>query len=137
MRFITHEDGFEVTAKNEIHGKIVVPKNTLEFPQVDSVAEFETFAGGPEKAVDLINDLLYSRSKNGALAIVRNAAADAKIDDIIKKAQDYSKSYDPSAERVSKAAIIEGVDRLRGMKDQLKGMSSEELLALFSDTLKI
>ncbi len=139
MRFITHDEDFEVTAKNEVHGKIVVKAGTLEFPQVDSSAEFIEKAGGEEKAVELMNDILYSRSKNGALAIVRNIAKDGTIAEGISKAQLYSKSYDPSAERVSKAAVLEGVDSLRALKasGELAGKSQEELLALLTATLKI
>lgn len=135
MRFISHDEGYEVTTKN--HGKIVVKENTLEFPQVDTTAEFTEFCGGEEKAVELINDLLYSRSKNGALAIVRNAAADQTPADAVSRAQQYSKGYNPAQERVSKAAVLEGVDKLRSMKDELKGLSQEELLALLESTLKI
>ena len=136
MRFITHEeDAFEVSTKN--HNKVVVAAGTLEFPQVDSTPEFVEFCGGEEKAVELINDLLYSRSKNGALAIVRNAAADQSVTDTIERAKNYSKSYNPAQERVSKAAVLEGVDKLRGMKDELRSMNQDELLALLESTLKI
>jgi hypothetical protein len=136
MRFVTHEeDGFEVSTKN--HNKVIVPAKTLEFPQVDSTSEFTEFCGGEEKAVELINDLLYSRSKNGALAIVRNAPADQTVADAIARAQQYSKGYNPAQERVSKAAVLEGVDKLRTMKDDLKSMSQEDLLALLESTLKI
>lgn len=135
MKYITHEDAYEVTTKN--HGKQTVPPNTLEFPQVDSVPEFIEFSGGEEKALTLINDLLYSRSKNGALALVRNLAGDQKIEDGIAKAARYSKDYNPAQERVSKQAVLDGVDKLREMKDQLTGMTREDLLALLESTLKI
>lgn len=135
MKFITHEDAYEVTTKN--FAKQTVPPNTLEFPQVDSVPEFIEFSGGEEKALTLINDLLYSRSKNGALALIRNLAADQKIEDGIKKAVDYAKNYNPAQERVSKQAVLDGVDKLRGMKDQLGSLSHDELMALLADTLKL
>lgn len=135
MKFITHEDAYEVTTKN--HQKQTIPPGTLEFPQVDSVPEFIEFSGGEEKALTLINDLLYSRSKNGALALIRNLAADQKIEDGISKAAKYSKDYNPSTERVSKQAVLDGVDKLREMKDQLTGMSRDDLLALLESTLKI
>lgn len=135
MRFISHDEGYEVTTKN--HNKVVVEAKTLEFPQVDTTAEFTEFCGGEEKAVELINDLLYSRSKNGALAIVRNAPADQTVADAVARAQAYAKAYNPAQERVSKAAVLEGVDKLRSMKDDLKGMSQSDLLALLESTLKI
>ena len=135
MRFSTHEDAFEVTTKN--HGKVVVPANTLEFPQVDTLTEAVEYSGGEEKLVELFNDLVYSRSKNGSLALVRNAAADASVPDTIERAKQYAKSYNPAQERVSKAAVLEGVDKLRSMKDDLRGMSNEDLLALLESTLKI
>lgn len=135
MRFITHEDAYEVTTKN--HNKVVVKEGTLEFPQVDSIAEFTEFCGGDEKATELVNDLLYSRSKNGALAIVRNAPADQTIEDAVNRAAQYAKGYNPAQERVSKAATLDAVDKLRGMKDAMKEMSQEELLALLESTLKI
>lgn len=135
MRFITHEDAYEVTTKN--HNKVVVKEGTLEFPQVDSIAEFTEFCGGDEKATELVNDLLYSRSKNGALAIVRNAPADQTVEDAVNRAAQYAKGYNPAQERVSKAATLDAVDKLRGMKDAMKEMSQEELLALLESTLKI
>lgn len=135
MKFISHDEAYEVTTKN--HGKAIVPENTLEFPQVDSVAEFVEFCAGEEKATTLINDLLYSRSKNGALALVRNAASDTTIDAAIERALQYSKSYNPSQERVSKQAVLDGVAQLASMKDQLQGMSKDDILALLDKTLKL
>jgi arginine utilization protein RocB len=136
MKFITHEEGYEVTTKN--HGKITVPPKTLEFPQVENAQEAIQFAGGEEKLTELFNDLLYSRSKNGALALVRNVASDGKIEDAITRAAKYSKAYDPSQERTSKAELLEGVDKIRELgKDKLKEMSQEELLALLESTLKV
>lgn len=135
MKFITHEDPFEVTTKN--HGKIEIAKGTLEFPQVENSEEAREFFGGEEKFVDAINDLLYSRSKNNGLALVRNAAQDAKIDDAIIKAAEYTKAYNPAIERVSKAALLEGVDTLRQKKEEMRSMSQEELIALLEATLKI
>lgn len=135
MKFITHEEAYEITTKN--HGKVKVEPGTLEFPQVDSIEEFVEFAGGTEKAETLINDLLYSRSKNSALAIVRNLAADQTIADGIKRAADYSKSYNPSQERVSKQVILDGVSQLSAAKDQLQEMTKEEILALLEKTLRI
>ena len=135
MKFITHEEAYEVTTKN--HNKVTVPASTLEFPQIESVAEATDFAGGEEKLVALINDLLYARSKNGALALVRNAASDVTIESAIARAATYAKEYNPSQERVSKQAVLDGVDALRGMKDQLGSLSAEELLKLLESTLKI
>lgn len=135
MRFITHEEGYEVTTKN--HGKVTVNAGQLEFPQVDSVPEFVEFCGGEPKAIDLINDLLYSRSKNGALALVRNATSDSSPADAVKRAADYSKNYNPAQERFTKAAAAEAVDALREAKDKLKDMSQEEMLAFLSQTFKL
>ena len=135
MKFITHDDPFKLTSKN--HGEVEIAKGTLQFPQVETLAEAVEFFGGEEKLVDNLNDLLYSRPKAGALAIVRNAAADAKLDEVIAKAQDYSKSYNPAIERVSKAALLEGVDTLRQKKEEMRSMSQEELIALLESTLKI
>lgn len=135
MKFITHDDNYEVTTKN--HGKVVVEKGTLEFPQVDSTTEFVEFAGSEEKATSLINDLLYSRSKNGALALVRNAAADKDINEAIQSAATYSKEYNPAQERVSKQAVLDGVSQLASMKEQLASMSQADILALLEKTLKI
>lgn len=136
MKFITHDEAYEVTTKN--HGKVTVAPKTLEFPQVDSIEEATTFCGGAEKLTELVNDILYGRSKNGALALVRNAATDAVIADAITRAAKYSKSYDPSQERVGKQALLEGVDKIRELgKDKLKEMSQEELLALLESNLKL
>lgn len=136
MKFITHEEGYEVSTKN--HEKVTVPPKTLEFPQVESIEEFTSFCGGAEKATELVNDLLYSRSKNGALALVRNATKDSTVEDAIKRAAAYSKGYDPSQERVSKADVLEGVDKIRELgKDKLREMSQEELLELLTSSLKI
>ncbi len=135
MKFISHEDAYEVTTKN--HNKVTVPANTLEFPQVEQFSEIVEFCGGEEKAVDLFNDLIYGRSKNGALAIVRNAAADTTTEDAIKRAADYAKTYNPAAERVSKQAILDGVSALAAMKEQLAGMSAEEIMAQLEKTLRI
>ena len=136
MRFISHEDAYEVTTKN--HAKVVVDAQTLEFPQVDTLVEATEFAGGEDKLLSLINDMLYSRSKNGALALVRNAATDVTPPEAIKKAAAYSKGYNPSQERVSKQAVLDGVDQIRAIgKEQLAGMDQAALLALIERTLKI
>ena len=133
--FITHEDDYEVTTKN--HGKVTVPAGTLEFPQVADIANAIIFSGGEDKLVALFNDTVYARSKNGALALVRNAAADAVIDETIQRAAQYAKTYNPAAERVSKQAVLDGVAQLSAMKDQLSGMSQEQLLELLNKTLKL
>lgn len=136
MRFITHEDAYEVTTKN--HGKVVVNAGTLEFPQVDSVAEFVEFCAGEEKAVTLINDLLYGRSKNGALAVVRNAASDSTPVDAVTKAAAFSKGYNPSQERTSKKDLLDNVDKIRELgKEKLQGMTQEELVALLESSFKL
>lgn len=135
MRFITHDEAYEVTTKN--HGKVVVKEGTLEFPQVDSIAEFVEFCAGEEKAVTLVNDLLYSRSKNGALALVRNAASDSNGTEAVSRAATYSKGYNPAQERVSKAAQLEGLTNLIAAKDKLKDMSQAEIIAFLEATLKI
>ena len=136
MKFITHaDDAYEVTTKN--HAKVTIPKGTLEFPQVESVEEAVEFAGGTEKLVEQYNDLLYSRSKNGALALVRNAAADTTPEAAIARAQKYAKEYNPSQERVSKQAVLDGVDALKAMKEQLAGMTVEEIMKQLESTLKI
>lgn len=136
MKFITHEDAYEVSTKN--HNKVTIPAKTLEFPQIESLEEGITFCGGEEKAVDLLNDVFYSRAKNGALALVRNAASDAKMPEVIEKATRYSKTYDPSQERVGKAVLLEGVDKIRELgKEGLAKLSQEELLAMLESNFKL
>lgn len=137
MKFIGHEDPFKITTKN--YGEVEIPKETLKFPQVESVEEAVEFFGGPEKLVDGLNDLLYSRAKNGALALVRNAskADGATIEDAFKRAVDYAEKYNPSIERVSKQQLLEGVDILRSKKEELAAMSHEEIVKLLEQTLKI
>lgn len=135
MKFFKNEDAFEVTTKN--HGKVTVDAGKLEFPQVESSAEAIEFAGGEEKLVEQYNDLLYSRSKNGALALIRNAASDVTPDSAVERAIAYAKAYNPSQERVSKQATLDGVDTLRAMKDQMIGLSAADLMALLEKTLKL
>ena len=135
MNTITHEDAFEVTTKN--HGKVNVDAGTLVFPQVESVAEAIEFSGGEEKLVELFNDLVYGRAKNSALALVRNVAADGDVKEAVRRAIDYVKNYNPAVERVSKAAILGGVDELKAMKDQLAGMTAEQIMEVLAAKLKI
>jgi hypothetical protein len=138
MIFLTLEKVYKVNTKN--HGKQEIPANTFEVPQVESLTEAIEYAGGEEKLVEQYNEGLASGAKNGATAIIRNAGEKSVWDEIIKKAQDYARTFNPATSaRVGKAKILEGVDTLRNLNESgdLANKSQEELLELLRSTLKL
>lgn len=138
MKFLTLDKVFKVNTKH--HGKQEVPKGTFEVPQVESLEEAIEYAGGEEKLVEQYNDSIAAGAKNGATAIIRNAGEKSVLDEVIKKAIDYARTFNPATSaRVGKAKILEGVETLKELnqKGDLENMSQEELLALLRSTIRI
>lgn len=132
--YVALDKEYKVTS--DVHGEVKLPENTLEVPQVETLAEAIAFVGSEQGVVDAVNDVIRTDAKNGALALIRNAAKDSVLDAIIVKAQSYAKAFSWSAERgASKKKLLEGVDVIRAQKDNLANMSQEELLALLQSTL--
>lgn len=137
MRFVVLDKVYKINTKN--HGKQELPKGTLTVPQVDSIEEAQEYVGGPDKLLEQINEGLASGAKNGATAIIRNAGEKSVLEEIIAKAVEYAKSFNPATSaRVGKAKILEGVDTLRELNDsgELENKSQDELLELLRSTLK-
>ena len=138
MKYLVLDKVYKVNTKN--HGKKEVDKGTFEVPQVESLTEAVEFAGGEEKLVEQYNEALASGAKNGATAILRNAGEKSVWEEVLKKAVDYARSFNPTTSaRVGKAKILEGVETLKELnsKGELEGMSQEQLLALLRDTIRI
>lgn len=138
MKFIVLDKEYKVNTKN--HGKQVIPKGTFEVPQVENLNEAIEYAGGEEKMVEQYNELLSSGAKNGATAIIRNAGEKSVFEEILKKAVEYAKSFNPATSaRVGKAKILEGVETLKELNasGELASKSQEELLELLRSTLRI
>lgn len=138
MIFLTLDKVFKVNTKN--HGKQEIPKGTFSVPQVESLQEAIEYAGGEEKLVEQYNDSIASGAKNGATAIIRNAGEKSVLAEVIGKAVEYAKSFNPATSaRVGKAKILEGVETLKELNasGELASKSQEELLELLRSTLRI
>lgn len=136
MKWLALDRVYKINTKN--HGKQELPKGTLEVPQVESLSEAIDFAGGEDKLVEQYNEGLSAGSKNGATAIIRNAGEGSVWEEILKKAQDYARGFDPKvSSRVGKAKILEGVETLKSLNEsgELEGKTQEELLELLRSTL--
>lgn len=137
MKFVILDKVYKVNTKN--HGKQEIPKGTFEVPQVESLPEAIEYVGGEEKLVEQINESLISGAKNGATAILRNAGEKSVWDEVMKKAVEYARSFNPATSaRVGKAKILEGVETLKELNasGELASKSQEELLELLRSTLK-
>lgn len=66
MRWVTSKK--PVAGKHKRLGNFSIP---VEVPQVESLDEFITFTGGPEKALSYVNRALETGAKNGARAAAR------------------------------------------------------------------
>jgi hypothetical protein len=138
MKWIVLDKVYKVNTKN--HGKQEIPKGTLSVPQVESLDEAIEYAGGEEKLVEQYNDGLASGAKNGATAIIRNAGEKSVLAEVIEKAVEYAKTFNPATSaRVGKAKILEGVETLKELNasGELASKSQEELLELLRSTLRI
>lgn len=138
MRFVFLDKVYKVNTKN--HGKQEIPKNTFEVPQMDSLTEAIEYVGGEDKMLEDFNENLAAGAKNGATAILRNAGEKSVWEEILKKAQEYARSFNPATSaRVGKAKILEGVETLKELNasGELALKSQEELLELLRSTLKM
>lgn len=138
MIYISLDKEFEIKTKN--HDTVTLPPNTFEVPQVENLPEAVQFAGSEEALVSQYNDAIRSTAKNGATAVIRNAAEGSVLAEIIAKAVAYAKNFSFSADRkVSKARTLEGVETLRGLaeKGELEKYSQADLLALLQSTLAL
>lgn len=137
MRFVTLDREYVVNTKSL--GKQTLPANTLEVPVLESLEECVSFAGSEVAAVEVFNDAIRGTAKNGAIAIIRNAAEGSVVADVIAKAIRYARDFNFSTAKTSKKAVLEGVDRIREASEagKLDEMSKEELLAMLTSSLGI
>lgn len=137
MIYLRLDKVYKVNTKN--HGKQEIPKGTFEVPQVESLNEAIEYAGGEDKLVEQYNEGLVAGGKNGATAILRNAGEKSVWDEVLQKAIEYARSFNPATSaRVGKAKILEGVETLKSLNEsgELASKSQEELLELLRSTLK-
>jgi hypothetical protein len=138
MEFIRLNKIYKVNTKN--HGKQEIAKGTFEVPQVGSLTEAIEYVGGEDKLLADFNENLAAGAKNGATAILRNAGEKSVWDEVLKKAVEYARSFNPATSaRVGKAKILEGVETLKELNasGDLASKSQEELLELLRTTLKL
>lgn len=137
MKFVAIDKEYEIATKN--HGTQKTAENFLEVPECENLEECVKFVGGSEASVvDVFNDAIRSGAKNGALAVIRNAAEGVSLEEIYEKAKNYAKTFTFSLDRgPSKKKTLEAVDQLRSLRDEgaLNEMSKEDLLALLSQSL--
>jgi hypothetical protein len=137
MKFVAIDKEYEIATKN--HGTQKTAENFLEVPECESLEECVKFVGGSEgSVVDVFNDAIRSGAKNGALAVIRNAAEGVSLEEIFEKAKNYAKTFTFSLDRgPSKKKTLEAVDQLRELRTTgaLDEMSKEDLLALLSQSL--
>lgn len=127
MKFVKAEKPVTTT-----HAKLGELSVDVEAPQVESLAEFEQFAGGPDNAVAFINNAIETAAKNGGRAMLRNAAADADKDALFEKVKSTVRDYTPgTAQRgVSQKAKAASYDAVKELVQSGKEFTKEELLAL-------
>lgn len=127
MKFVTAEK--QITTKHPKHGEIKV---TVETPQAESYSDFETFAGGADKALEFVNSALDTAAKNAARAYMRQAPETASVEQITTKAQELSRGYSVqstgrgSAGREAQNKVDTALTALKSGKE----LTRDELIAL-------
>lgn len=129
MKFVKAEKDVTTT-----HAKLGELSVTVEVPQVESLAEFEQFAGGADNAVAFVNNAIETAAKNGGRAMLRNAAADADKDALLDKVRATVRDYTPgTAQRgVSQKVKAASYDAVKELVESGKEFTKEELLALLA-----
>lgn len=127
MKFVLADK--HITTKHPKHGEIKV---SVETPQAESLADFVTFAGGEDKALEFVNSALDTAAKNGARAYMRSAGETATVEGITTKAQELAKGYSvqSTGRGNSGAAAREKVDTALAALKSGKELTREELIAL-------
>jgi hypothetical protein len=137
MKYVAIDKEYEIATKN--HGTQKTAENFLEVPECETLEEAVKFCGGSEASVvDVVNDAIRSGAKNGALAVIRNAAEGVSLSEVFEKAKNYARTFTFSLDRgPSKKKTLEAVDQLRELRTTgaLDEMSKEDLLALLSQSL--
>jgi hypothetical protein len=138
MKYVALEKEYEIGTNN--HGKVLIPKNSFEVPQCETVPELIEFIGGEANLLEFCNDAISAGAKNKAAAKIRTAPKESVIADVIASAIVDARNYAPSAERgASKKAILAGVDSLRAKAEagELSSLSQADLLAMLQQSLGI
>lgn len=86
MRYVASKK--PVAGKHKRLGAFSIP---VEVPQVDSHEEFQTFAGGPDKALLFINRALETAAKNGARAAARNLGEESTKDELAENGKEWTR----------------------------------------------
>lgn len=131
MKFIIADKPLTTTHKK--HGELSLDK--VECPQLESVEEFTTFAGGADSALEFLNSAIETAAKNGGRAALRNIADDANLEEAFAKIRDTIRNYAPTGggdkapSTKKKAAAFDSVAEL---VNSGREFSKEELLALLA-----
>lgn len=107
----------------------------VEVPQVESMEELVQFCGGEQNAIDFFNGAIETNAKNGGRAALRNAPADANVEELKAKVIDLVRKYSPeaSAERgPSKAKKAESFDAVKALVESGQDFTREQLLELLA-----
>ncbi|MBA2706062.1 MAG: hypothetical protein H0U60_19665 [Blastocatellia bacterium] len=127
MKFVKTEN--PITTKHPQLGELSVD---VEVPQVESVEEFVQFAGSADSALLFINNAIETAAKNGGRATLRNAPADANVDELTEKVRSVSKDYAPGTTQRTMSAKRR-IDTAIAALESGQELTKEELLKLLAE----
>lgn len=130
MKFVKSEK--PVTTKHPKLGEISID---VEVPQVESIEEFVTFAGGTDGALEFINSQIETNAKNGGRAALRNLPENANMDEARPKVQQIVKEYAPQAggdRAPSKAKKAAAFDNIAQLVNSGQEFTKEQLLEMLA-----
>lgn len=137
MRWITSKK--PVAGKHKRLGSFSIP---VEVPQAESLDEFITFTGGPEKALSYVNRALETGAKNGARAAARALGEEATKEDMAVDGKEYKRIRELAHDYTPQSGQERGISAKKGKEvaNQLQQLvadpnkqsfTREELAALF------
>lgn len=129
MRFVKADK--PVTTNHQFHGAISLE---VEVPQVESLEEFVTFAGGMDTALAFVNNNIETSAKNGGRAALRNAPDSADVAELKQTVLGIVRDYAPQAGGGTSAATIakRTVANIKALVESGESFTREQLLEMLA-----
>jgi hypothetical protein len=130
MKFVKADK--PVTTNHKTHGEISVE---VEVPRMESIAEFVTFCGGEDGALEFANNAIETAAKNGGRAALRNAKDDANLDEVKANTLTVVRDYTPQTggdKAPSKAKKAQAFDSVKALVESGQEFTREQLLEMLS-----
>jgi hypothetical protein len=138
MKLVAQEK--PVATTHEVLGDIKFP---VEVPEFETLEEFATAAGGPEKALAFVNGQVSTNAKNAARAYARSYdvaegtpedSYQSIRDSIALKGQQLAREYTPSSDSRApgQAKKAQAFDKLAELVNSGQPISAEQLAALIT-----